>query len=108
MEKYAGADGVKTGYIRASGFNLVTSASRDGHRLVGVVLGGTSSTTRDSKMIALLDQTFAQLAGKTSEKDNNVAHTKPALGDGAFSLQTQEAHGSTEYGHGDCSGAFCP
>ena len=42
LDWYPGADGIKTGYIRASGFNLATSAVRDGHRLVGVVLGGPS------------------------------------------------------------------
>jgi len=110
MEKYAGADGVKTGYIRASGFNLVTSVSRAGHRLVAVVFGGTSSTTRDSKMIALLDQTFAQLASKANDKDGNVAHSKPVPGDGASSMEaveTLQAHSIIENGQGDCSGAAC-
>ncbi len=55
---YDGADGIKTGYIRASGFNLVTSAMRDGRRLVGVVLGGASATERDQHMADLLDQAF--------------------------------------------------
>lgn len=62
---YPGADGLKTGYIRASGFNLATSATRDGHRLVAVVLGGKSARSRDLKMIDLLDQGFA-LATKKS------------------------------------------
>ncbi|WP_137126231.1 D-alanyl-D-alanine carboxypeptidase family protein [Roseomonas sp. HF4] len=58
---YAGADGIKTGYIRASGFNIVTSAERDGIRLVGVTMGGSSWVERDQHMGALLDQGFAQL-----------------------------------------------
>lgn len=62
MMRYAGVDGIKTGYIRASGFNLVTSVNRDGHHLVAVVMGGTSWRARDDKMIALLDKTFTQLA----------------------------------------------
>jgi len=57
-------DGVKTGYIRASGYNLVTSAHRDGHHLVAVIMGGRTSESRDSQMVTLLDRTFAQLAGK--------------------------------------------
>jgi D-alanyl-D-alanine carboxypeptidase len=61
LDWYPGADGIKTGYIRASGFNLATSAVRDGHRLVGVVLGGTSGGSRDREMAALLDQGFAAL-----------------------------------------------
>ena len=50
LDWYPGADGIKTGYIRASGFNLATSAVRDGHRLVGVVLGGSSGGSRDREM----------------------------------------------------------
>jgi D-alanyl-D-alanine carboxypeptidase len=58
---YDGADGIKTGYIRASGFNIVTSARRDGVRLVGVTMGGSSWVERDQHMSALLDQGFAQM-----------------------------------------------
>jgi D-alanyl-D-alanine carboxypeptidase len=61
LDWYPGADGIKTGYIRASGFNLATSAVRDGHRLIGVVLGGVSGGSRDREMGALLDQGFASL-----------------------------------------------
>ena len=61
LDWYPGADGIKTGYIRASGFNLATSAVRDGHRLIGVVLGGVSGGVRDREMAALLDQGFEAL-----------------------------------------------
>ena len=59
MLNYAGADGLKTGYIRASGFNLATSAVRDGRRLVAIVLGGKSAASRDAHMADLLDRGFA-------------------------------------------------
>ncbi|WP_374654711.1 serine hydrolase [Dongia sp.] len=58
MKKFAGADGIKTGYIRAAGFNLVSSAERNGRRLVGVVLGGPSAPIRDKQMVALLTEGF--------------------------------------------------
>lgn len=58
LASYDGADGIKTGYIRASGFNLVSSATRNGRRLVGVVLGGASAAERDQHMADLLDQGF--------------------------------------------------
>ncbi len=61
LDWYPGADGIKTGFIDASGFNLATSALRDGHRLVGVVLGGHSASARDREMGALLDQGFAEV-----------------------------------------------
>jgi D-alanyl-D-alanine carboxypeptidase len=59
---FPGVDGIKTGYIRASGFNLVTSASRDEGRLVGVLFGGRSAKSRDKRMRKLLDQGFIRLA----------------------------------------------
>ena len=64
MLRYDGVDGIKTGYIRASGFNLVTSVKKDGYNLVAVVMGGTSATARDDMMISLLDRTFADLGTK--------------------------------------------
>lgn len=62
---YPGADGLKTGYIRASGFNLVTSAQRGRTQLVGVVLGGRSAHLRDEHMVALLDRGFTAIESNT-------------------------------------------
>jgi D-alanyl-D-alanine carboxypeptidase len=56
-----GANGIKTGYTKASGFNLTTSAQRDGKRLIGVVLGGDSWAARDEEMRVMLEAWFAQL-----------------------------------------------
>ncbi len=56
---YNGADGLKTGFIRASGFNLASSAERSGKRLVGVVFGGETAASRDRDMMAMLDRGFA-------------------------------------------------
>jgi D-alanyl-D-alanine carboxypeptidase len=56
---YEGADGLKTGYTVASGFNLVMSAVRDNRRLIGVVMGGSSAGMRDRLMADLMDQGFA-------------------------------------------------
>ncbi|HEV2300781.1 MAG TPA: D-alanyl-D-alanine carboxypeptidase [Stellaceae bacterium] len=61
LSSYPGVDGIKTGYIRASGFNLATSAVRNGHRLIGVVLGGRTASSRDRQMEAMLDGGFADL-----------------------------------------------
>jgi serine-type D-Ala-D-Ala carboxypeptidase (penicillin-binding protein 5/6) len=56
LNSYPGATGLKTGFTNASGYNLVTSVDRDGHRLVGVVLGGKSGHARDEEMKAMLDR----------------------------------------------------
>ena len=66
LKRYEGVDGIKTGYIRASGFNLVASAKRDGRRVIGVVFGGTSVTARDNRMIELLDTAFEKIDGSNA------------------------------------------
>ncbi|PPR09515.1 MAG: D-alanyl-D-alanine carboxypeptidase DacF [Alphaproteobacteria bacterium MarineAlpha11_Bin1] len=70
LRNYKGMDGIKTGYIRASGFNLVASATRGGKRVIAVVFGGKTSKTRDRQVARLLDRGFKRLdrAGATSEK----------------------------------------
>lgn len=59
LGNYPGADGLKTGYTAASGFNLVMSAMRDNRRLIGVVMGGSSPGQRDRLMAELMDRGFA-------------------------------------------------
>ena len=63
LDWYPGADGIKTGFINASGFNLATSAVQNGHRLIGVILGGRTVRSRDKEMAAMLDKAFAEVAG---------------------------------------------
>ena len=57
---YTGMDGIKTGYVAASGFNLAASAKRDGRRLIGVVFGGRTSKSRNAHMAQILDQGFSK------------------------------------------------
>lgn len=66
LDWYEGADGIKTGYIGASGFNLAASAVRNGHRLIGVIMGGPSAGTRDREMAALLDRGFEEVGAGTT------------------------------------------
>ncbi|WP_114238847.1 D-alanyl-D-alanine carboxypeptidase family protein [Dyella sp. C9] len=58
MDKYPGMDGLKTGFTNASGFNLASTAVRDGQRLFSVVLGGRTAASRDRLMARLLDDGF--------------------------------------------------
>lgn len=55
---YRGMDGIKTGYTRASGYNLVASARRNGRRLIGVVMGSSSPAARNQTMTQALDSAF--------------------------------------------------
>jgi D-alanyl-D-alanine carboxypeptidase len=59
LGSYSGADGFKTGFTCGSGYNLVASATRDGRRLIGVVLGSHDRAQRVHDMTALLDRAFA-------------------------------------------------
>jgi len=59
--RYPGADGIKTGFTVASGFNLTSSVVRGGVHLIGIVMGGRTAVRRDLEMMHLLDTAFAQI-----------------------------------------------
>jgi D-alanyl-D-alanine carboxypeptidase len=61
LAAYDGADGIKTGYINDSGFNLVASAEREGQRVIAVVFGGATGRERDAHIMALMDSAFDRL-----------------------------------------------
>lgn len=61
LKGYSGTDGIKTGYIRASGFNLAASVVRDGRRLIAVVFGGKTARSRDAHIKALLTRGFSEV-----------------------------------------------
>lgn len=61
MKTYQGMDGIKTGYVNASGYNLSASAVQDGSRIIGVVFGGRTSKTRNEAMHKLLDEGFKRM-----------------------------------------------
>jgi len=96
LQTYPGADGIKTGYINASGFNLVTSAVHSEVRLIGVVLGARNPAERDAQMALLLDQGFERLdvppMARPDAKHPAPMATlplppRPAPGAGAWSVQ---------------------
>ena len=67
LDSYEGADGIKTGYTRAAGFNLTASAKRGSKRLVATVLGGTSTAHRNAMMAQLLDAGFGKAPTRVRE-----------------------------------------
>ncbi|HUB95369.1 MAG TPA: D-alanyl-D-alanine carboxypeptidase, partial [Stellaceae bacterium] len=77
MESYPGMDGIKTGYIHASGFNLAASAVHDGRRLIAVMMGGTSAAQRDAKVAALLNEAFAHPTDDSTEIADDSDSTAP-------------------------------
>ena len=68
LGSYRGMDGIKTGYIRASGFNLVASAERDGRRVIAVVFGGKTARSRNKHMANLLDLGFTRIAERDAKR----------------------------------------
>ncbi len=87
MSAYEGMDGIKTGYIRAAGFNLAASAVRGDRRLIGVVMGGRSPHARDMQMAQLLNRGFTGTDGTEpvltaksdeEEEDNDNSLSKRA------------------------------
>lgn len=74
---YPGAEGLKTGFHTPSGFNLITTATRGGKSLVGVVVGGRTSRDRDNKMVKLLDAHFKKKQNRNTKgkaRVSKVAH----------------------------------
>jgi D-alanyl-D-alanine carboxypeptidase len=61
LEAYPGADGIKTGYTRAAGFNLVSSAQRGNKRVIVAVLGGKSTASRNAEVARLMDLGFSEM-----------------------------------------------
>lgn len=72
LGKVIGVDGIKTGYTRASGFNLMTSAERDGERIVAIMLGGRTSRSRNTHVTALVEAAFASMAEKAMADDTTA------------------------------------
>jgi D-alanyl-D-alanine carboxypeptidase len=64
LDAYPGADGIKTGYTRAAGFNLVSSAERGGKRVIVALFGGKSSASRNAEVARLMDLGFAQMPAR--------------------------------------------
>ncbi|WP_240769172.1 D-alanyl-D-alanine carboxypeptidase family protein, partial [Paracoccus liaowanqingii] len=67
LDDYPGADGIKTGYTRAAGFNLTASAQRGNKRLIATVFGGTSTAQRNQVMAELLDNSFPRVPDRVRE-----------------------------------------
>lgn len=74
-EHYPGAEGMKTGFTCGSGYNLISTASQNGKRLIGVVLGGMSSPQRYQLMIDMMDAGFAEQYNTNAGKHIEAAVT---------------------------------
>ena len=105
LSEVAGVDGIKTGFTRASGFNLLTSVHRDGRYLVATVMGGPSASERDARMRTLLaahiqeaavHRTAPMIADAPIHHNEPIAFTKSPLTstkltDGSFAPHAEPA-----------------
>lgn len=88
LDAYKGADGIKTGYTVAAGFNLTASAERDGKRLIATIFGANSTAGRNAEMAKLLDRGF--------QKARRNAPLNPPVAPGATDAMVAEAAPDTD------------
>jgi D-alanyl-D-alanine carboxypeptidase len=72
LKKVKGVDGIKTGYTNASGYNLMASAQRNGHRVIAVMLGGASGKSRDAHVADLLEAAFLEIGGVAMAENSDL------------------------------------
>lgn len=77
VANYPGAEGMKTGYTCGSGYNLVASANQSGKRLIGVILGGMTSSERYQHMFTMMDLGFSDQSGSYRSKNINSMDKNP-------------------------------
>lgn len=85
LGQVAGADGIKTGYTHASGFNLITSVRRNGRHIVAVVLGGTTAAQRDAHMRGLIERHIVEASVR--RPDVKIAHAPTSETSGRSQIQ---------------------
>lgn len=91
LDAYRGADGIKTGYTRAAGFNLVASAERGDTRIIATVFGGLSTVSRNQRVAELLDLGFKKAPSRVALRKPVKPDAIPGRGPGQGDLETQVA-----------------
>ena len=91
LGRIEGMDGIKTGYTRASGFNLLSSVNRDGHHIVSVVLGGHSAAGRDRIMASLIEEHIEEAAPTRTAAAMIERQTPTPVEEPSRTVQTADA-----------------
>jgi len=96
LDSYEGGDGIKTGYTRAAGFNLVASAQRGQERIIATVFGGSSTAARNVKITELMDLGFNRAPSRaTIDRPDLVATADPEIITGNSRPATNGGAGKT-------------
>ncbi|MBL1262296.1 D-alanyl-D-alanine carboxypeptidase family protein [Methylomicrobium sp. RS1] len=90
--RYPGAEGMKTGFTCGSGFNLMSSALQNGKRLIGIILGGSTSAERYQLMMNMMDAGFSNRYGDGSYRNIDMM-TASAAGEPPYQLDCGNHHG---------------
>ena len=96
LDNYEGADGIKTGYTDAAGFNLTASAERGGVRLIGTVMGLHSTAERTAKVSALFDAAFRKAPKNAQVAASLMASADPENTQGQVVVATEGEDGSVD------------
>lgn len=88
LRKVDGVDGIKTGFTNASGYNLMASAERNGHRVIAIMLGGTTGRSRDAHVADLIEAAFMDITGVQVANADDI-RSRIAFGDRAPAANTQ-------------------
>lgn len=96
LDSYEGADGIKTGFTNAAGFNLVASAQRGQERVIATVFGGTSTAARNKQISELMDMGFNRAPSRaTIDRPELVASAVPEVVQGNSTPATNGGAGKT-------------
>ena len=109
LDSYEGGDGVKTGYTRAAGFNLVASAQRGQERIIATVFGGASTASRNVKVTELMNLGFNRAPSRaTLKRPDMVAVALPETVQGIGQAATNGGAGKTVRVSGSVSRSLRP
>jgi D-alanyl-D-alanine carboxypeptidase len=112
LDNYAGADGIKTGYTRAAGFNLVASAQRGQERIIATVFGGSSTAARNARITELMDMGFQRAPSRATLRRPTPpaasAQQRPELVTGNGTAATNGGAGKTVRVTGQVSRSLRP
>ncbi len=89
LNAYEGGDGIKTGYTRAAGFNLVASAQRGQERIIATVFGGKSTSSRNARITELMDLGFSRAPSRATIQ-------RPNMGAAVAAAPTETVRGTTQ------------
>jgi D-alanyl-D-alanine carboxypeptidase len=70
LKRVDGVDGIKTGFTNASGYNLMASAERNGHRVIAIMMGGSTGRSRDAHVADLIEAAFLEIGGSPASPDD--------------------------------------